>query len=60
MPVRQTNQSMVEHWFHGGQERMRSIAEGLEPVDVGLATEPGELTFGVVAMTLLGGFDCVG
>ena len=31
------------------------VAEGFDPVDVGLAAEPGELALGVVAVALLGG-----
>ena len=34
------------------------IAEAFEPVDFGLAAEPGHLALGVVAVALLGAGDC--
>ena len=36
------------------------VAEALDPMDIGLAAKPGELTLGVVAMALLGGGDGLG
>ena len=39
--------------------RFGVVAEGFDPVDVGLAAKPGELALGVVAMALLGFGDGV-
>ena len=38
----------------GGLLGFGVVAEGFDPMDTGLAAEPGELAFGVVAMALLG------
>jgi len=41
--------------IHDQGHCLRVVAEGWDPVDLGLAAEPGELAFGIVAMALLGG-----
>ena len=43
--------------FDGCTDDFGFVSEGLDPVDVWFAAEPGELAFGIVAMALLGGGD---
>ena len=41
------------HEIDGSAEGIGLVAEGFNPVDIGLAAKPGELTLGVVTMALL-------